>query len=648
MITCLINDISVQCEEGTSVLRAALNIGVEIPRLCEDPLLETGGRCGLCLVEIEGISDLVLSCRTLVSEGMKVFTDTPRVRAAVKAEAERLFADHPADCAVCQKAGECDIQKICVKYQPNLNPNKRVLHKRMLLDWIECCDKKCIGCGKCAAFLKKAGVNGNEVMPPVSCPPFSLSGTLIDKCPSAALTDATVGELKRPWEVKRVQSIDVTDSVGAKIELSAADGKIIRVKAFDRNGLISDKARFCLDGLSFNRLDRPQIRIDGQLQDASWSAALAAVAAKIEKTEPDRMVGLIGDYADCEAMLALSDLFALKGAKTIDARPLREMYFDLNSRQSRMFNTPFDRINEADAVLTVGVSLDVQAPAVAWQLRQKERLRGFIGRKQDMDPSFELLSQTPLVLEDILNGLGRGAALLRQARKPMIIVGSALLKRPDAAAILDLVYRICLSFNVIRDDWNGYNFLIDKTSVLGALELGLISETPALSEIRSGKTEFIYLLNEDRFKHSDAPDAFVVYQGIHASEAAKEADVVLPALAFTEKKATYVNAEGRAQSTSVVLPPIGSSREDWKILRALSEYLETAPLPYNDLEDIRDCLAGKSVIFYERDKIHPADNVPFGIKGEVSDTPINAFCDLFDDELSRQSEGAKMLRWRSR
>ena len=648
MIEFQIDDKTVSCREGDTVLQAAVAAGVKIPHLCADRLLETGGHCGLCLVEKEGTPEPVLSCRTKAEQGMRVFTDTPVVRNAIKTRAEKLFADHPADCAVCPKSGKCVIQDVCLKYRPDIRPNKTSVHKRRLLDWIDCADEKCVGCGKCASFLKKAGVGDCDVMPPRSCPPFPLSGMLIDKCPAGALTDAAAPELRRNWEIRPVRSIDVTDGICAPIEISAADGKIVRVVPAEDDGLISDKARFCLDGLGVSRLDRPYVRVDGRLTECSWTHALTTVADKMKTVSPDRMTALIGDYADCEAMLALSDLFSLKGAKAIDARPSDKMYFDPNSRQSRLFNTPLARLDEADAVLSIGALLTVQAPAAGWRLSGKTRPMGFVGRKQDMDLPYEFLSQSPLVLEDILNGSGRGADLLGSAKKSAVIVGSPVMERPDAAAIIDLVYRICRRYKVIREDWNGYNFLNNKVSVSGALELGLISETPVRTKIENGGADFVYLLNEDRFSRSDAPSAFIVYQGIHASDAAKEADVVLPALAFTEKTATYVNAEGVAQSTSVVLPPCGQAREDWKIFRALSEYLETAPLPYDDLDEIRDHLAGRSIVFYERNKIHPAEDVPFGRAGSLNDTPVVSVCDLFDDELSRRSESAKMLRWRSR
>ena len=647
MITFRINGVSVPAEEGTSVLQAALAAGIPVTHLCFDPRTGNKGKCGLCLVEIEKSGALVHACETPVKEGLSVLTDTPEVKAAVKARAAELFKDHPAACAGCVKAEDCVIQNVCVAYKPDLPVKKGTKHFKRLLDWLKCDDEKCVGCGRCAAFLKQIGVGDGKTVPPVSCPSFPFSGTLADICPAGALTDV-VPELMCPWEIGRIRSIDVTDCVGTEIDLQIAGRKIIRATPAEPDGLISDKARFCLDGLGMNRLDRPYKRVDGELKECSWAEALQLVADKIKNVSANKMAGLIGDYADCESMLALRDLFSLKGADAIDARPVEEMIFDLKSRQSYLFNTSFDRICEADALLCVGADVDALAPAVAWRLRQNPMPKAFVGKKPDSCLPYEVLSEKISVLEDILNGLGQGAALLSRAKKPMIIVGSAVLNRSDAAAVMDMIYKISSRFNVIREDWNGYNFLTDKVSVLGALELGLIPEEPLIPQIRRGQFDLIYLLNEDRFCHSDAPEAFVVYQGIFLSEAAETADVVLPGLSFAEKRATYLNAQGQARSTSVALPPVGQSREDWKILRALSGYLETAPLPYDDLDEIRDALGGKSIVFYEREKIHKADNTPFGSTGRLSDEPCVCAVDLFSDELCRQSERARILRWRSR
>lgn len=645
MISLWINDKAVEVREGSSVLQAVLSAGVEIAHLCDSRVPESNGWCGLCLVEVSGADVPVLACRTPAEEGMKVFTKTPKAVAAVRARAAELFAGHPAACAVCVKAGACDIQKICASVRPEIQSGAAAGKKRRLLDWIDVTPEKCIRCGRCVAFLKKAGVSlPNETTPPVFCPPFLLSGTLIDLCPSAALTNAAEKKLTRPWETVKTQSVDVTDAVGAAVEIETLQGEIVRVKPAEPGGLISDKARFCSDGLRINRLDRPYARINGRLKECSWTEAFVTIASKIKSTPPEKTAALIGDFADCESMLALKDLFALSGAKAIDARPDDTMYFDLNSRQSRLFNTPFTRIKEADALLSIGVRVSDLAPAVGWRLRGNKMPKAFVGLSEEADLPYDVLGASPQVLNDILNGTGSGALMLKRAEKPMIVVGPSVLQRNDAAAVMDLICRICVKYNVIRSDWNGYNFLHGKTTLAGALELGLVSREPLRPKIKNGEFDFVYLLNEDGVSRSDLGGAFTVYQGIYACAAAQEADVVLPGLAFSEKRATYVNAEGRAQSTAVVSPPFGMAREDWKILRALSEYLGTAPLPYDDLEDIRDYLAGENVIFYNRGEIAAADNVAFGQPGQIGEAPFNAENDIFDDELCRQSEYAAVLK----
>ncbi len=645
MISLWIDNNPVLAQEGDSVLQAALSAGIEIAHLCDESQSGSENRCGLCLVEIAGKDDLVPACRTLVEEGMKVLTKTPKTEKAVRARAAELFSSHPADCATCVKAGNCDIQKICARYRPEIHSENVVCKTQKLLDWIDVTPQKCIRCGRCAAFLKKAGIIRTDTdVPPKHCPPFLLSGTLIDLCPSAALTDALTSKLTRSWETIKINSIDVTDAVGAGIKVETTkQHEIVRISPAP-GCLISDKARFCSDGLHINRLDRPYARINGRLKECSWTEAFVTIASKIKETAPEKTAALIGDFADCESMLALKDLFALIGAKAIDARTDSQMYLDLNSRQSRLFNTPFSRIKDADFLLSVGARISDLAPAVGWQLRQNKMPKAFVGLNEEADLPYEVLGATPQVLKDILNGSGIGAVMLKRARKPMIVVGPSVLRRNDAAAVMDLICRICAKYDVIRSDWNGYNFLSQKTTLIGAAELGMITAEPLRPKIEKGDFDFVYLLNEDTVSRSQSGNAFTVYQGVYASRAAQDADVILPGLAFSEKKATYVNAEGRAQSTAVVSPPFGMAREDWKILRALSEYLGTAPLPYDDLEDIRDYLAGENVIFYNRGEITAADNVSFGTPGETEETPFYARDDIFDDELCRQSEYAVVLK----
>lgn len=645
MIDLWIDDQPVQAQEGNSVLQAALSAGIEIAHFCSDCAVRTARHCGLCLVRIEGEEGLVFACRTPVRQGMKVLTHSDQINDAVRLKAAELFGSHPADCGVCVKAGDCAIQKICAKYRPDIKSKTTELKKRKLLNKINVTQDKCIQCGRCTAFLRKCGFPVSmETMPPVVCPDFLLSGTLVDLCPAAALTDATQKKLIRSWETVQTQSVDVTDIAGSPIKIETYQGEIIRVHSSNAATLISDKIRFCFDGLRINRLDRPYARIDGRLKECSWTEAFVTIASKMKSVPAHRMAALVGGFSDCESMLALKDLFALLEADAIDARPDPVMYFDLNSRQSWLFNTPFERIKEADALLTIGARICDQSPEIGFLLRQNRMPKAFIGDAADADLDYEFLGNSPQILKEIADGSGTASLMLKRARHPMIVVSDNVLQRQDAPAIMDMIYQIAQKYNVIREDWNGYNFVSAKVGLTAALELKMVSQTPLKPKIKKGEFDFVYLLNEENMTRADLGGAFTVYQGIYASAAAQEADVILPSLAFTEKRATYVNAEGRAQSTAVVCAPFGMAREDWKILRALSEYLETAPLPYDDLDDVRDYLAGENMIFYQRGEIARSENIPFGVSGQINNDPIKPVENVFDEEIYRQSENAALLK----
>lgn len=647
-----INGREAEALPGSTVLEACLRVHVDIPHLCFNEMLKTSGVCGLCLVCLENkSSEPVLACKTAVTEGLHVFTDTASVKEARREKIRALLKTHPAGCTVCPRAGNCAIQKICFKYAP---PDMDICvlpsrEKIKISPLIECTPDKCISCRRCVNFLKEAGTPAEEALVPLKTFPASeLSGNLLEFCPAAALTNATVKKILRSWELTRTDSIDVMDAVCHPVHIDSDGRDIVRILPRDadeiKGALISDKARFSFDGLRVNRLDRPYTRVDGRLKECSWTEAFMALVSKMKSVKPERMAALIGDFADCESMMALRDMMALAGAKAVDARP-GTAYFDVENRSSWLFNTPFRDIAQADALLMIGVNLRRDAPAVNWLITQNPMPKAYIGEKISVTSACDFIGETPAVLEKILAGENAFSKTLEKAEKPMIIVGTDVLERPDAAAVMDLVYKTAVKYKVIRAGWNGYNLLHKKASVAGALELGLISETPLRPRIKAGDFDFVYLLNDDSVTRDDLADSFVVYQGIYAGTAAQSADILLPSLAYTEKRATYVNMAGIAQSTAVVLPPFGSAREDWKILRALSEFLGTVPLPYDDLDGVRDYLAGENIIFFERGKAHPADPAPFGKPGQPEETTFKTGDGFFDgDEICRQSATMQALK----
>ncbi len=656
MLELVVNGKTVSVAEGATVLEACIAAGEAVPHVCGSRELKTGGSCQMCLVGIEGRDRPVMSCCTPAEAGMRVSTETESVRKIRRTMVNLLLARHPADCNTCPKAGECPLQDACFACGVGENAfsdNSEPAEEQNLGPLIETHLRRCILCGKCLRFLNDvAGISEVTLKGRGSASQIKalvdgalaceVSGNLIDLCPAGALTDKTARFLYRPWELTRTAGIDVMDAAGSNIYIDAAEGRIARIvprNAPEINGpWISDKTRFAFDGLERDRLDRPYIRIDGCLKECSWTEAFMTAASKIKTVRPERIAALIGDFADCESMMALRDLLHSIGADAVDART-DDAAYDVGCRQSWLFNTTFAGIEKADALLIIGADPRLEAPVVNLRLRANPMPKALVGTAADLTYPYEHLGDSPAVLEGLAAGTHPFAGVLKQAQRPMMIVGVQALCHPDGPAVLDAAYRIALSCGMISKEWNGFNLLQRKTSTVGALELGLIAAEPLRPKVREGLYDVVYLLNEGSLPREDLGGAFVIYQGIYATAAAHSADIVLPGLAYTEKRATYVNMEGRAQSTVPVLPPVGASREDWKILRALSEYLEK-PLPYDDLEDVRDHLAGGNIIFYRRGEICPAENTPFGKPGVLSSEPFALAADRFfgSDEICRHSK----------
>lgn len=661
MINLFVNGIAVQVDEGAMILDACIAAGQAVPHICYDKGLKTAGSCQMCMVDTDISEKPVMSCCTAAVEGMHIFTETQQIKELRKGLIELLLARHPAGCPTCQKSGDCLLQEVCFEYGKDSSDLKKKIsvEEQNLGPLVRTDLKKCILCMKCLHFLDNlAGIHEMSLMgrsDSTQLKAFSkgvlgtmLSGNLIDLCPAGALTDKTAEFLWRPWEMTRLPSIDVMDGVCSPIYIDVVQGKIARIvpraELLTNDRWISDKARFSFDGLGQNRIDRPYVRIDGVLQEASWTEALMTIASKMKDADPKRIAGLIGDFADCESMMALYEFMDSLGVKSVEVRT-GGLTFDISCRQSWLFNTTLSRLDEADALLMIGTDIRLEAPLVNLRIKGNPMPTALLGEKADQGYPYQYLGNDPTVLEKILKGTHPFASVLKKAQRPMIIVGEDVLAREDAQAILETIYQINKTYAVITEGWNGYNLLQRKVSVIGGLEMGLVRQEPLLPQITGGEYDVVYLLNEDNLSREDLGKAFVIYQGIYASKAARSADVILPGLAYTEKHATYVNIEGRAQSTEPVLPPVGSAREDWKILRALSAYFEK-PLPYDDLNEVRDHLGGYSIIFYKRGDPSAAEDKPFGTAGKISAIPFSLSEKRFfeSDMITASSKNMQALK----
>jgi NADH-quinone oxidoreductase subunit G len=615
-----IDGIEVDVPNGSALIQACEAAGIEIPRFCYHERLSIAGNCRMCLVEVEKAPKPVASCAYPVADGMVVKTDSPMVRNARRGVMEFLLINHPLDCPICDQGGECDLQDQSMAYgmdHSRYRENKRAVKDKYLGPLVKTVMTRCIHCTRCIRFSTEiAGVSelgatqrgeqmevGTYVEKALTS---ELSGNLIDICPVGALTSKPYAFIARPWELRKTDSVDVLDAVGANIRIDTRGPEVLRIlprlnEAVNEEWL-ADKSRFALDGLKRRRLDRPWIRRDGKLQPATWAEAFAAIADRLRGLPGERIGAIAGDLCDAESMMALKDLMAALGSTNLDCRQ-DGARLDPSRRDFYLFNTTIAGIEDADALLIVGSNPRREAPLLNARIRKRWLAGNFpvaaIGQAADLTYGADWLGAGPDVLTALLDGSHEFAAKLKDAKRPMIIVGQAALRRPDGAAVLAACWRLAANMGALLPDWHGFNVLHTAAARVGALDLGFVPGQggKGLDAMLDGGVGLLWLLGADEFDTGRiGPGTFVVYQGHHGDRGAARADVILPGAAYTEKHGTYVNTEGRVQRGALALYPPGEAREDWKILRAFSEVIGRK-LPYDDLEGVRRRLEQVNPVF---------------------------------------------------
>ncbi|NMJ42422.1 NADH-quinone oxidoreductase subunit G [Roseomonas sp. JC162] len=611
-----VDGIEVEVPNGSSVLQACEAAGKEIPRFCYHERLSVAGNCRMCLVEVEKAPKPVASCAFPVNDGMKVFTDTPVVRNARRGVMEFLLINHPLDCPICDQGGECDLQDQAYAYGADASrygEAKRAVKDKDIGPLIKTVMTRCIQCTRCVRFAAEVagtpelgGTNRGENMEigtyVEKALTSELSGNLIDICPVGALTSRPYAYVSRPWELKKTESIDVLDAVGANIRVDARGPEVLRIIPRINDAVneewMADRGRFSFDGLKRRRLDRPWVRKDGKLVAATWPEAFAAIATRFASLPGERIGAVAGALADAESTLALKDLMAAYGSANLDCRDDGSA-IDASRPEFYRFNTTIAGIDEADALLIIGSDPRKEAPVLNARIRKRWTQGkfpvGYVGpRGLDLTYPAQHLGETLAALE--------GSAFLetlKAAQKPMLILGRGALQRPDGAAVLAAAWKIAAETGMLTAEWNGFNLLHLFGGQVGGLELGFLpgSGGKDLNAMLAGGVDALWLLNADGFDPARIPaSTFVVYQGHHGDAMAARADVILPGAAYTEKDATWVNTEGRAQRGLLAIFPPGEAKEDWRIIRAFSEGVGKT-LPYTDAAAIRMRLAQASPVF---------------------------------------------------
>ena len=616
----IIDGREIEVEDGVTLIQACEQAGIEIPRFCYHERLSIAGNCRMCLVEVAGMPKLQASCAIGVNDlppnkdgSPKVInTRSPAVKKAREGVMEFLLINHPLDCPICDQGGECDLQDQAVSFGvggSRYGENKRAVEEKNLGPLVKTMMTRCIQCTRCVRFMTEvAGVEelgaigrgeDMEITTYLEKGMMSeLSANVVDICPVGALTHRPWAFNARPWEMKKTESVDVMDAVGCNIVVYTRGREVMRILPRNNDAVneewISDKTRHVADGLGAQRLDRPYVRVGGRLQPASWDAALAQVAEKLKAADPARVGAIAGDLAGAEEMFATKDLLARLGAVSVDCRQDGARIDPALGRAGYLFNATIEGIEQADAILIVGANPRREAAVLNARIRKRWRQGGLsvglIGEPAELTYPCDYIGAGPESLREVAEGRHAFSGVLRQAKRPMVIVGAGAVARADGAAVLALAARIASEAGAGKDAaWNGFSVLHTAASRVGGLDLGFVPGKGGrdVAGMLAGDMQVVLLLGADEFDLARlGQQAFVVYIGSHGEAGAHRADVVLPGAAYTEKSATYVNLEGRAQQTVKAGFAPGEAKEDWTILRALSAQVGQT-LPYDTLAALR-------------------------------------------------------------
>lgn len=627
----------------------------------------------MCLVEVERAPKPVASCAWPVQPGMVVKTNSPQTHKAREGVMEFLLANHPLDCPICDQGGECDLQDQSMRYGADRGRFHEVGGKRAVEDknmgpLIKTSMNRCIHCTRCIRFANDvAGApelgstgRGNDMQIGTYLETHldtELSGNVIDLCPVGALLSKPYAFRARPWELLHTESIDVFNGLGSNIRVDARGLEVMRILPRLNDDIneewIDDKTRFAADGLRTQRLTTPLIRRDDKFFPATWEQALTEIGEAHKRIAPkgNEFKAIAGQLVELESMVALKDMTNKLGSENLaldQPNGSQPIAHGIDIQANYRLNSTIFGIEQCDAMLLIGTNPRWEAAVLNARIRKRwlnsDIEIGLVGEPFESTFEFEHLGVDAAALKKALTGsFGKK---LSSAKRPMVVVGSGVTDHADAKAIYEMVGGFVdkNAGNFITEEWQGYNVLQRAASRAGAYEIGFT--TPS-SEVANTKAKMVWLLGADEVTAADVPkDAYVVYQGHHGDRGAQLADMVLPGAAYTEKAGTYVNTEGRVQMTRVATSLPGAARDDWKIIRAASEYLGVE-LAYDDVEAVRERMANISPTLRKYDTLETGtmgalskvqlldQNKGSKAAGDVLKSPIENF--YFTDVISRRS-----------
>ncbi len=595
-----IDGIEVEVDGAMTIIQAAEVAGVAIPRFCYHERLTIAGNCRMCLVEVQGGPPKpAASCAMQVKdlrpgpngEAPVVKTNSPMVKKAREGVMEFLLINHPLDCPICDQGGECDLQDQAMAFGVDFSryrEPKRASEDLDLGPLVETKMTRCISCTRFVRFttevagITQMGQTGrgedSEITSYLNATLDSnLQGNIIDLCPVGALTSKPYAFTARPWELSKTETIDVMDAMGASIRVDTKGREVMRILPRNHDGVneewISDKSRFVWDGLRRQRLDTPYIREKGKLRKATWGEALAAASSAMKGK---KVAALVGDLANVEAAFSLKALMDSIGGVTecrLDGAKL-----PAGNRAAYVGTARIEDIDSAKMIQLIGTNPRIEAPVLNARLRRAwagGATIGLIGEAVDLTYDYVHIGTDRAALEDLA---AKEISAETKDNPSLVIVGMGAVNEADGEAVLAHAMKLAANSN------SKLMILHTAAGRVGAMDVGATAPN-GLADIEGA--EVIFNLGADEIDIKAGP--FVIYQGSHGDRGASRADIILPAAAYTEENAVFVNMEGRPQLALRAGFAPGQAKENWAILRALSAEMGVQ-LPWDSLGQLRSAM----------------------------------------------------------
>jgi len=599
----------VTVHKGLMIIEAARQLGIEIPVYCYHPKLEPVGACRVCVVEVEGQRRPIMpACATEVMEGMVVHTRSQNAIAAREGVLEFLLINHPLDCPVCDRGGECDLQDFTLRYGPPKSrfvETKRHFAKSVTVGKDVVLDReRCIMCWRCVRFCKEISMDEGLTLVergskaevgtfPGKSFDSPFSGNTVEICPVGALTSHTYRFKSRPWELQNFASVCPHCAVGCNLTVDVRYYDVVRFRSRvnDRidDGWLCDRGRYGHRFISSpDRLKTPMVRKGGQLVETTWDEALKAAAEGLKKAGSEAGA-FAGPRISNEAAWQLTRLTR----STLNSGNLDHRHGTLPRHP---LTATIEGLDTATAVVVVNCNPTEDAPVL--DLRIKKAIRHgagliIVGADTGLDDYADVKLASLDELKKALDGYEapEKPAITHPAPRPWEPGGKTLHDAKEAAHIVRKSPHVTVVYGeeAPQDEIqallaapapHGLMLVVKGANSTGLREMGVLPQTTfdpgeawggfsqAKGDPRQAKA--LLLVGENNW---DKKPEFLVAVDLFLTDIAKQADVVLPACSFAEQAMTMTSLDGTVQLCRQALAPLHESLPDWQILTRLAAAL---------------------------------------------------------------------------